>query len=335
MIGKLTKRQTIQFAAAFLIILIVTLALYFFMLRPIQQETASVMKQQDAKEKILESMKNKQSEENILEEIEAMNLQKQLPSEGREEELILDFDKAQVMSDSRINNISFETEEAPEESEQEEQPEGEDNEDNQNASEEREELLTLPEGVHKITMDLSVEADDYESLEGFLSTIEGLERLIIIEGLSFTGTAETTTVPQQEAVLNYQVQVAAYYLPDLVQLIEKLPAIDTPPPSNKDNPLSVPYKQDEWPTYQKPPVEQNPTVEEEEDEEDNEETNQPQSTTSTVKHTVQPGETLFRISMKYYHSRKGEAIIRKANNLEGNKVYAGQVLTIPLSQAEK
>lgn len=49
-----------------------------------------------------------------------------------------------------------------------------------------------------------------------------------------------------------------------------------------------------------------------------------------VYHTVQPSETLFRISMKYYHSQDGIPIIREANKIKGNEIKEGQVLKIPL-----
>ncbi|WP_406620592.1 LysM peptidoglycan-binding domain-containing protein [Bacillus atrophaeus] len=53
--------------------------------------------------------------------------------------------------------------------------------------------------------------------------------------------------------------------------------------------------------------------------------------TRVVKHTVKKKETLYRISMKYYKSRAGEDKIRHYNNLNGNEVYTGQVLNIPLT----
>ncbi|MCY8506134.1 LysM peptidoglycan-binding domain-containing protein [Bacillus atrophaeus] len=53
--------------------------------------------------------------------------------------------------------------------------------------------------------------------------------------------------------------------------------------------------------------------------------------TRVVKHTVKKKETLYRISMKYYKSRAGEDKIRNYNNLNGNEVYTGQVLNIPLT----
>jgi len=53
---------------------------------------------------------------------------------------------------------------------------------------------------------------------------------------------------------------------------------------------------------------------------------------SVIYHTVKSGENLYRISLKYYHSKAGEDIIRKANNLKGNEIYLGQVLKIPLNK---
>ncbi len=50
-----------------------------------------------------------------------------------------------------------------------------------------------------------------------------------------------------------------------------------------------------------------------------------------VQHTVQKKETLYRISMKYYKSRSGEEKIRAYNHLNGNDVYTGQILDIPLT----
>lgn len=53
---------------------------------------------------------------------------------------------------------------------------------------------------------------------------------------------------------------------------------------------------------------------------------------NVVYHKVKSGENLYRIGLKYYHSKAGEEIIRKANNLKGNEIYVGQVLEIPLNK---
>ena len=44
-------------------------------------------------------------------------------------------------------------------------------------------------------------------------------------------------------------------------------------------------------------------------------------------HVVQPGETLFKIGLKYGLSW---VVIKQANNLSGTKIYAGQTLIIPV-----
>lgn len=50
-------------------------------------------------------------------------------------------------------------------------------------------------------------------------------------------------------------------------------------------------------------------------------------------HKVKAGETLYRISMKYYKSRAGEEIIKKTNGLDGNgTVFTGQLLKIPVKK---
>jgi LysM repeat protein len=61
------------------------------------------------------------------------------------------------------------------------------------------------------------------------------------------------------------------------------------------------------------------------------ETKKTEPTVRVKYHTVQPGEGLFRIAMNYYQSQKGIDIIKKANNLTSENIYAGQVLKIPLN----
>ncbi|ULM95412.1 LysM peptidoglycan-binding domain-containing protein [Peribacillus frigoritolerans] len=51
-----------------------------------------------------------------------------------------------------------------------------------------------------------------------------------------------------------------------------------------------------------------------------------------VLHTVQGKETLFRISMNYYKSQEGIALIREWNGLNGNEISRGQVLKIPIKK---
>ncbi|WP_243386481.1 LysM peptidoglycan-binding domain-containing protein [Bacillus kexueae] len=58
----------------------------------------------------------------------------------------------------------------------------------------------------------------------------------------------------------------------------------------------------------------------------------PKEEVKVVTHIVQPEETLYRIAMKYYGSRDGEETIRQYNGLNGNEIFVGQELKIPLTQ---
>ncbi|WML40400.1 LysM peptidoglycan-binding domain-containing protein [Neobacillus sp. OS1-2] len=54
-------------------------------------------------------------------------------------------------------------------------------------------------------------------------------------------------------------------------------------------------------------------------------------TNKVIYHTVTKQDTLFKIAMKYYQSQKGIEIIKKANKLQSENIYVGQVLNIPLN----
>jgi LysM repeat protein len=53
---------------------------------------------------------------------------------------------------------------------------------------------------------------------------------------------------------------------------------------------------------------------------------------TVVYHKVKPGDTIYRISIKYYKSKSGIDTIKSANNLSSNEIRTGQVLTIPLNK---
>jgi len=57
----------------------------------------------------------------------------------------------------------------------------------------------------------------------------------------------------------------------------------------------------------------------------------PQKKSKIIYHKVKPQETLFRLAIRYYHSKNGVTIIKRANNLQNENIYVGQVLKIPLN----
>jgi LysM repeat protein len=77
--------------------------------------------------------------------------------------------------------------------------------------------------------------------------------------------------------------------------------------------------------------EKNSTATNQEASEENKENSQEPSY-QLIQHQVQPNETLFRISMKYYQSQEGIELIKKWNNIVNNEIKIGQILTIPIPQ---
>ncbi|PLR84595.1 hypothetical protein CVD25_05190 [Bacillus canaveralius] len=53
---------------------------------------------------------------------------------------------------------------------------------------------------------------------------------------------------------------------------------------------------------------------------------------AVIYHTVAPGETMYRIAMKYYQSQAGIDKIKQANNIKNNEIQVGQKLKIPIEQ---
>jgi len=64
--------------------------------------------------------------------------------------------------------------------------------------------------------------------------------------------------------------------------------------------------------------------------EQNEKTEEKVEEAKIIYHTVQKGETLFRISMQYYKSQAGIEKIKEANGITNNEIVVGQSLKIPL-----
>ncbi|WP_374723256.1 LysM peptidoglycan-binding domain-containing protein [Peribacillus tepidiphilus] len=51
-----------------------------------------------------------------------------------------------------------------------------------------------------------------------------------------------------------------------------------------------------------------------------------------IYHTVQPQETVFRISMKYYGSQEGIPLLKEWNDIQDNNIEVGQVLKVPIKK---
>lgn len=333
---RLTKKELI-ISIIFLLVTAALASVYLYFIKPVRaslQTAESVLKQEEALLSTVEaSINNKQ--ENAFQG--TMQLQKKLPVEPLLEQFLLDLEKAEIISGSFITSMSFgdkgtnEATDLVEEYLKETQVllEGntEESDDVTQAGQNATIEGIIPEGIKRLTVNLTVKSPSYFELEAFIKALEDLRRITKVDELSFSGNEELVTTDSTVEHLTYTLTVSAFFFPKLEVLREQLPPFEIPNPSQKVNPL-VPLVSNENSNRSGNGV---ANWNESKDTEENSNVNEDE-TTVIIKHKVKQGETLFRISQTYYKNRSGEEIIKEINNLEGNTLYTGQVLKIPIEK---
>lgn len=314
---KLPKGKWAVIGTVFIIILLF-IGIYFFVLYPkiglIERKESELNTQQ----KILSALQSNMvsSNENTFES--TSSLQKLVPVKPLEQQFLLDIEKAEVVSGSFVSQMGFSEAELTEETPQlevdvEGRAEVEEKESVENETEEQPDVPTLPAGVKKMTVTMTVESPSYFELETFLKTLEDSQRITVVESVDFTANDEIIETEQIDKPLSYQVTVSAFYMPTLTDLMDQLPKMESPEPANKKNPFSNFGQYDKGKVTATYTPTNDPIVRNGED----------------VIYTVKPGDSLFSIAVQFYNSNEGLQKIRDANGIVGNQIYAGQKLTIP------
>jgi len=254
---RLSKVQMYILSGVCMAILLLFVGLYFLFLNPMKSSIETKKAEVATQQTILDSISSQLNQSTGSTFQSTMELQKKLPVKPLGDQLILDFEKAEVISNSLILKLEVRDEELAEaEGAEPAQPTDSadgtgtaDSPDTETASgakvetesevEQLEPPLPLPQGVKKLAVKVTVEADGYDEIEKFIETIESSRRIIKVDGLEFVGTDEIISVEQNAEPLVYTLSISAFYSPDLLDLQNQLPDIEAPPPANKDNPLSI------------------------------------------------------------------------------------------------
>lgn len=390
--------MTIKFTRRYLIATVVLVAMliglafgsYQFLLQPkkivLQQKQAELQ----LVEEELEIIGNRvmQLKERIV--IHSLDMQKEVPVKPLLDQLLLDIDRAEYLSNSRVSSVGVASteEEVSFEATRTDEEDGEDDEIDEREAvegEEAEETIIekdLPRGMQMIRLSIQAEADHYLDIEKFIDVLQTMQRVIRVDSINFSGGSEITAVEDDINPISYSVNVTAFYYPTLTDLLDELPKMDTPPPASKRNPFASfsdsalaqfekrkadkeyrenlgsgirpPYIPTE-PSYPSNPEDPyaptdptDPTYPNEPENPFNpNEPNKPEEPDAPSKpappnpsipekiiHTVQAGDTLYKISMTYFGSRDGEQKIMDANNMKNDKIHAGQVLHIPINKED-
>ncbi|MBM7648943.1 type IV pilus assembly protein PilO [Bacillus ectoiniformans] len=236
---------------------------YFGIYRPLVLEVDTTQKQWKAEQQLIKALEKQNGPVSSDTRVVTNNLQHQVPVKPMTEKLLLDFEKIELLSSSLIKTIAFtegeaEVEENTAEEDLEERntsatkdsaagvTDGDEEQEDQEESEEEDVEVdvdpapvpeVLPPGIKKISAQLTVESPGYFEMEKFLEEMENEIRIIEIENLTFTGPEELSELEGKTEPLTYNVVIAAYYMPDLIELLEDSPKLDTPPPAKKEDPF--------------------------------------------------------------------------------------------------
>jgi type IV pilus assembly protein PilO len=223
-----TKKQWTILISLVVTGLFILAGVNYFALQPAENRLQYKKDELGIQVKLQEAVEAKVDSIDENETPDSNSLQKKIPVEPLTERVILDFEKAELLSGSTIQSIHFEKTDgalAPKESEHTEAaPAGD---------------TQLPALLKRIQMTIVVESPSYFEMEAFLDEIENLERIVEINGLYFQGEQELKENMEgySQDTITFEVIASAFYIPELNELKGGLPKIQSPSPSLKKDPF--------------------------------------------------------------------------------------------------
>jgi type IV pilus assembly protein PilO len=242
---RFSKKQSLIIGIVTLLIVLFLVYAQFFKLSPLKLDLANKQQSLESEQKLLEIDSQKKAEDTKKTTEDTRELQKKLPVKPLQEQLILDLEKAENLSKSKINSMGFSkdadvnttADQATAENANGQQATTNQTDTNQATAAQQTASAQIA-GLKKLTVSLSVESPSYEDLERFIDTLESLNRIVVVESISYSGGQEITSLDQEDEPLSYSLTISAFYMPSLTDLAAELPKIDAPAPAGKDNPLS-------------------------------------------------------------------------------------------------
>lgn len=257
---QLEKKHYLIILGAFLLAILFYLGAYYLYLNPLKTSLLLKESQLKTEQQLTEALETRVASVNESDFSSTAELQKKLPVDPMVDQLVLDFEKAEVISDTFITSIEFiegdQTTSTIEEGagQQEDssvlqneqadvldtQQAEEAQSDNLGASTDEQDkgnLMNMPEGLATTTTTIIVEAEKYLDLEKFIETLENLQRIVVVKSISFNGPEEIFTLADESERIEMTLTVNAFYYPELKDLKDYSPKVRVPEPANKRDPF--------------------------------------------------------------------------------------------------
>ncbi|EKN65859.1 type IV pilus assembly protein PilO [Neobacillus bataviensis LMG 21833] len=250
---RFSKRDSLILGVGALLLVLLIVYAQFFSLSPLKSDLGLKQKELTTEQKLLDIVSQKKAADSKKTAEDTRELQKILPVKPLQEQLILDLEKAETLSNSKISSMGY-TKDADVNTAAD-QTNADNTNGQQTAGDQAAANQTAPNqgttnqdeagqqsaqtvALKKLTVSLSVESPTYKDFEKFIETLESLKRIAVVESISYSGGQEITSLDQEDQPLTYSLTISAFYMPSLTDLAAELPKIDAPAPAGKDNPLS-------------------------------------------------------------------------------------------------
>jgi type IV pilus assembly protein PilO len=205
------------FVLIFSTIIFVLLFAYmqFSVLGPMAAEKEKLEKKQKLEQTMLLNAKQKVSDTEHDTIVQIKSLHEQVPAKAYVGQFLFSIEKAKVISDSDIMELSV----------------------TENVTEQE---------LNKVTVNLSVVSPNYFAMQSFLNTLEGNKRITTIDELSFSeeiiedNTDEESTFVKvtNPGEVYYDVTLSTYYFPKYKDVVDALPMQEIYNVGQKTNPLA-------------------------------------------------------------------------------------------------
>ncbi|MBS4194830.1 GspMb/PilO family protein [Lederbergia citri] len=221
------NRWFIVFVTAFTLFILLFL-IYYVQFLPAANKAEILENELNTEKKMLEVLEEKTANEqkNIVES--SFSLQKKIPVKPLTDQFILHIEKAETVSDVFIKDMGISEGEHP----------SVDGQEQSDISIKDEEKSDQSSELKKVTVSLSLDAENYFDFEAFLKYLESQNRIVQVEQISVEAPGERINADDEKQPLHFNVTISAFYIPELKDLIDQAPKIDSPAPANKKDPFN-------------------------------------------------------------------------------------------------
>ncbi|WP_102263736.1 hypothetical protein [Mesobacillus jeotgali] len=240
---QLEKKHLIILLSLFVFLILLYFGAHFLYISPMKDSLALKESQLKTEQQLSKTLETRLSTASSSDFNSTMELQKTLPIDPMTEQLVLDLEKAEVVSNSYITAMEFSKDGQVIDREKSlNNEQGTTDSDNtaqgtETVSEVDSHPIQMPDGVSKTSVKVTVESESYFELEKFIATLEELQRIVMVESISFSGPEEIRSLSDDENKIIMNITINAFYLSGFDDLKGDNPKIETPAPANKRNPF--------------------------------------------------------------------------------------------------